>query len=81
MPKKDLKEQMGKWLTAQFIQWQSESGEIRSIRDFAYHLAVDENYLAKWMRGYALPANENVILLGNKLGEEVYKILGWPVPQ
>jgi hypothetical protein len=69
------------WLNQQFIGWQSATGTRKTIRDFGEHLGVDYSLLTKWLNGVAAPGNENVIILGNKLGPEIYDIRGWPRPE
>jgi len=81
MGKKEELAAISAWLNQRFINWQSESGTRKTIRDFAVHLDVDYSLLTKWLSGTAAPGNENVIILGNKLGPEIYDIRGWPRPE
>lgn len=69
------------WLNQQFIAFQAERGTRRTIREFGEHLGVDYSLLTKWLKGVAAPGNENVIILGNKLGPEIYDLRGWPRPK
>ena len=69
------------WLNRRFLEWQSSTGARKSIRDFSEYLGVDYSLLTKWLSGTAAPGNENVIILGNRLGPEIYDIRGWPRPE
>ena len=69
------------WLNQAFIEFQARSGQRRTIGDFAKELGVEYSLMTKWLKGIAAPGNENVIILGNKLGPEIYDLRGWPRPK
>lgn len=69
------------YMTEQFKAWQARQKEIVGVKEFADHLAIHENYVGKYMRGENRPTDGLVVQIGNKLGEGIYEILDWPIPQ
>lgn len=68
----------GDWLNDKFIQWMIKDRRARSQNDFARYLKVSAASLSQWMAGTREPVGENVHKLADKLGPEVYEILGLP---
>jgi transcriptional regulator with XRE-family HTH domain len=64
------------WLNKQFLVWQLGTGKNQSVRSFAKYLEVKETSLSGWMRGEVAPTGTNLYRLGNKLGFEIYDLLG-----
>jgi hypothetical protein len=81
MSKQEELASIAAWLNRAFIDFQAERGRRRTIRDFSEYLDVDYSLLTKWLKGVAAPGNENVIILANKLGPEIYDLRGWPRPE
>ncbi len=77
----DRRKEIALWLEKIFLEWQTQSGERKTQGDFAIYLEVDQSMLSRWINGQRLPTNENVIKLGNKLGPEIYDLLGWVRPE
>lgn len=80
MGKTDEARAVAAWLNDRFLDWAKQTGERKTIREFSEYLEISEGFLSKWMRGERAPRNEHVVMLGNKLGNEVYGLLGWPTP-
>jgi hypothetical protein len=68
------------WLNRAFLDWASKEGRRKTVREFAAYIGISEIFVGKWMRGEREPRNSHVIVLANKLGDEIYDILGWPRP-
>lgn len=68
------------WLIDKFLEWQAQSGEIKSQREFADYLGVGNTSLSNWISGYRLPTGENIARLASKLGPEIYDQLGLARP-
>lgn len=81
MAKQQELDAIAAWLNRGLIDYQAQRGTRLTIRDFAEHLDVDYSLLTKWLKGVAAPGNENVVILGNKLGPEIYDLRGWPRPE
>lgn len=81
MGKREELEAIAAWMNRAFLDWQSQSGSRKSIREFSEYLKVDYSLLTKWLSATAAPGNENVIILGNRLGPKIYDLRGWPRPE
>lgn len=68
--------EVGKWLTKKFLEWQTQSGEKKTVTEFADFLGVSRDTLNKWFNGQRRPRGTNVDVLAAKLGPEIYDILG-----
>jgi len=75
------KTRSGDWLEQKFLTWQMEVGKKQTIRQLAAYLGVNENLLARWLRGQMVPRDDNVVKIANKLGAEYYDVLGWTRPE
>lgn len=74
-------EHISKWLDKKYREWQNNEGESKPLIQFATYLDVNYTLLSRWLNNRQLPANENVIKIGNKLGFEIYDLLGWIRPE
>jgi transcriptional regulator with XRE-family HTH domain len=68
------------FLELKFLQWQQESGGRKTVREFAKYIGVGQSSISMWWNGERLPEGENVQKLAQKLGLEVYDVLGLPRP-
>jgi transcriptional regulator with XRE-family HTH domain len=68
------------WLNQKFNEWEKAQGGRQSYYAFARYLEVSQSGLGQWMAGSAAPAGDDVLNLANKLGPEVYDVLGLPRP-
>ena len=69
-----------KLLEQKFLAWQQESGERKTIQEFAAYLGVSQPILSHWLNGARSPGPESLRLLSAKLGPEVYDVLGLDRP-
>jgi transcriptional regulator with XRE-family HTH domain len=68
------------FLENSFVKWQSQMGKRKTIKEFSEYLGVSRPLLSMWMLGRQRPGPKNIELLANKLGPEVYDVLGFPRP-
>jgi hypothetical protein len=68
------------WLTARFQEWEKTQGGKQSYYAFARYLEVSQSGLGQWMNGAGTPGGDDLLNLANKLGPEVYDVLGLPRP-
>lgn len=73
-------QRLRKWLTDQYLKWQMQEGERRTISQFADYLSIARVTLDKWLRGERMPGGEFVGKLADKLGDEIYDIMGLQRP-
>lgn len=78
LDKKTLNE-FQKLLTESFFDWARKQGR-RNVSDqqFAKYLGVSAPSLNQWINGYRLPNFENAAKLADKLGPEIFDVLGYP---
>ena len=48
--------------------------------EFAEHLGVSRISLNDWMKGKYLPGSQNLSVIAEKLGNEIYSVLGITIP-
>lgn len=68
------------WLNTKFIEWEKTQGHKQSYYAFARYLEVSQSGLGQWMTGAAVPGGDDLLNIANKLGADVYDILGLPRP-
>lgn len=70
------------WLMEKFKEWEKTQPNGRSnYSSFARYLGVGVNNYAQWRSGNNLPSFDKTKLLAQKLGNEIYDILGYDRPQ
>jgi len=67
------------FLDREYWEWQAGDRN-KTIREFADYLGVEYGALSSWMGGVRQPRKENVKLLADKLGDEIYAIMGMIPP-
>lgn len=67
------------WLNRKFLEWQMENGRA-TAEDFAENLGIKPAIFSHYMNGRRTPRGENLYKLAEKLGYEIYDILGYPRP-
>lgn len=70
----------GGWLTQQFLDWQQKEGSRKTLTEFSDYLDVRQEYVSRWMNGVSQPGKKYIPVLAKKLGDDVYVMLGMPVP-
>jgi len=63
------------WLTQKFRDWEQAQGRSQSYYAFARYLGVSQTDLVLWIEGNAVPKGDDVLLLADKLGPEIYDTL------
>lgn len=75
-----MRNELGQWLNHQFLLWQLNQGGRQTVGEFAKYLGVSRDALYKWINGQRVPDLECVEKLADKLGPEVYALVGLPLP-
>ena len=75
-----MKSKLGQWLDQQFLKWQISQGGSKTVVEFAHYLGVSRDALYKWMNGQRVPDLEYIEKLADKLGVEIYDMLGLQRP-
>jgi transcriptional regulator with XRE-family HTH domain len=60
------------YLFDEFLKWQAEQGERKTVVDFAQFLSVPESTLSEWMSGKYIPKGKNLKKLAIRLGSQIY---------
>jgi len=68
------------FLEQQFLAWQQKAGKRKSLEQFAAYLGVSQPLLSLWMSGRRKPGSENIGLLAELFGPEIYDALALPRP-
>jgi transcriptional regulator with XRE-family HTH domain len=75
------KQGLARWLEIQYIEWMRERGEVVSQREFAEYLGLDQVQLSHYLNARRKnPDPDAVAKMADKLGPEVYDILGLARP-
>jgi transcriptional regulator with XRE-family HTH domain len=69
-----------RWLMDKFVEWERKKGQRQSYSAFARYLGVKQSSLSQWLAGNYPPSRENVEKLAEKLGPEIYDIMGMERP-
>lgn len=68
------------WITRQFVEWQANVGKRKTLEEFAAYIGVSRPLLNMWMNGNKKPGRENIKLLAETFGLEIYDVLDMPRP-
>jgi transcriptional regulator with XRE-family HTH domain len=68
------------FLEQQFLAWQQKAGKRKSLEQFAAYLGISQPLLSLWMGGRRKPGPENISLLAELFGSEIYDSLNLPRP-
>lgn len=68
------------WINRQFVLWQAEQGKRKTIDEFAAYIGISRPLLNMWLNGNRKPGTENIKLLEEIFGMEVYDALDLPRP-
>jgi transcriptional regulator with XRE-family HTH domain len=63
------------FLERQYLDWQRREGKRKTLEDFARYLGISRPLLSMWMKGTRRPGSENIELLAETFGLEVYDAL------
>lgn len=68
------------WLNQKFVEWEKAEGRRQSYYAFARFLGVSQSGLGQWMAGSGSPSGGDLLVIADKLGPEIYDLLGLPRP-
>lgn len=68
------------YIEIKFLEWQKNMGKRKNVEDFAAYIGVSQATLSQWMNGKRTPGGENIRLLAEIFGNEVYDIFNLPRP-
>jgi transcriptional regulator with XRE-family HTH domain len=68
------------WITRQFLEWQTEQGIRKTVEEFASYVGVSRPLINMWMNGNQKPGKENINILAEIFGNEIYDVLDLPRP-
>jgi transcriptional regulator with XRE-family HTH domain len=70
------------YLEAKLLEWQNQQGKHKTLKEFAEYLEVGRPLLSMWLNGTRVPGPRYINRLAQKLGQDVYEILGTkPAPR
>lgn len=72
------KQQFADYLNKKFLEWQLNRGVPTSMTEWAKWMNVPNTSLSMWMNAVRLPVGDNIYKLADRLGPEVYDLLGLP---
>ncbi len=68
------------FLEKKYLEWQLKEVGRKTIIQFAAYIGVSQPILSMWMSGKKRPGTENIRLLAEIFGDEVYDSLSIPRP-
>ena len=68
------------WLNRKFLEWEKDQGRRMSYSAFSRYLGMKQTTFSQWINGNVVPGLENANIIAEKLGNEVYEVLGYAVP-
>lgn len=75
-----MSDESAAWIERQYIEWQRPEGKRATLTAFAKYLGVSRNVLNNWINRKQTPEGDSLRLLGDKLGWEIYDVVGEPRP-
>jgi len=63
------------WMTKVFLEWQTQQGKRKTLEEFATYIGVSRPLVNMWMNGNQKPGADNIKLLGDLFGDEIYDAL------
>jgi len=68
------------FINKKYVEWQAQNGKRKTLEEFSAYLGISRPLLSMWMNGVHRPGNENMKLLVEIFGLEVYDALDLPRP-
>lgn len=68
------------WITRKYVEWQAKEGRRTTIEEFAAYLGTSRPLVNMWMNGNKKPGKENIKILAELFGNEIFDILELPRP-
>lgn len=70
----------GDWLETEFLRFQMRIGKRQTLGDFAKALQISQGLLSHYLKGIRKPREATVVKMSDILGDEIYKVLGYAIP-
>lgn len=74
------KREFAEWIEGKFLFWMGETGKRRTVTEFAKYIGVSQSLMSQWLNGRYLPDLKNITKIAERLGPEVYDLLGLQRP-
>ena len=71
---------IAEWLNLKFLSWEQSEGRRKTLGQFAEYLGVSRISLSDWINGKYAPKAQNIGKLAQRLGLEIYDLVGIPRP-
>lgn len=68
------------WLNGKFIEWIASTGKRHTVKEFATWLNIPRPLLSRYLNGSRIPSRKTADLIANRLGQEIYDVLGMQRP-
>lgn len=68
------------WFLKKYLKWQEDEGEHKTMSEFAEFIGVTQPYISAWMNGNHKPGKKYIPVIAEKLGYEIYAVLGMSPP-
>lgn len=72
---------IAEWLNRKFLEWEQSQGKRKTLGQFSEFLGVSRISLSDWINGKYSPKTQNIGKIAEKLGPEIYDLVGIPRPQ
>ena len=63
-----------------FVEWEKTQPRRQSYSAFSRYLGIRQTTFSQWINGNGIPSYEKAVIIAKKLGDEVYGVLGFAVP-
>jgi transcriptional regulator with XRE-family HTH domain len=73
-------EKFSDYITRQYVIWQAQHGKRKTIQEFAAYIGISRPLLNMWMNENRKPGIENIKVLAEIFGLDVYDVLELPRP-
>ena len=64
------------FIEKKYVEWTAAQGKRKTVADFAAYLGISQPLLSMWMNGSKKPGTQNIKLLYEIYGDEVFDALG-----
>ena len=68
------------WLMQKFLDWEKTQSSRQSFSAFARYLGIKVSTVTQWRIGNNPPSYEMAVKIAEKLGDEVFTVLGYDPP-
>jgi len=68
------------WFEFQYLEWQRNQGGRKTVMQFAEYLGTSQQTVSNWLNGSREPMGDNIRKIADRLGLEVYDVLGLDRP-